>query len=179
MIDINLIIDIILNYDTELRQWSVARLLNTSAKYIVDSKPYNKQCYGRSTFIRTEWCCICEKSNPHATWLRCDEIGRPSYILHCQTWFCRVSAIHSMISQCQDTGRVLLRVPWKKEKSILIPRSDGSESRGYCKINSLVVKNKEYYVETEWSGLNGEAFTKLIKLSYYSNSENPKTMLLS
>lgn len=177
-IDMHLKLILMLSYYTDFGQWKVARLLNRHAKSIVDSKPYIKERYGRSTFIRTEWCCTCEKSNPNVAWLRYDELGRPNYITHCRTWFCRVSSLHSMIEDCRDHGRVLLRVPWKTDPIVTIPRSDGTHSHGHCKINSLVVKNDKYYVETEWSDLDGQSFAKLVPLEYYSPFLKPEIMCI-
>lgn len=173
--EIHVAVNILLVYSTDFEQWKAARLLNRMAKDIVNAKKYEKGCYGRSTFIRTEWCSICEKHNSKAKWHRYDELGRTSFITHCPTWFCRVSALHSMLAHCRDNNRVLLRVPWKKNKEVIIPRSDGSESHGYCKINSLVVRPKGYYVETEWEE-NGDILTKLIPLTYYSTVIEPKIM---
>ena len=173
--EIHVAISILLDYSNEFAQWKIARLLNRTAKCIVDTKKYEKECYGRSTFLRTEWCSICEKTNPKVMWLRYDELGRTSYITHCPTWFCSVSAVHSMIAHCRDNERVLLRVPWQKSIRVVIPRSDGSESHGHCKINHLVIRPTGYYVETEWQEENGKMCAKLVPLTYYS-AFKPKIM---
>lgn len=171
--DEHTIVRILLEYYTNnFKLWQVARLINKEITSIVNAKPYDKACYGRSTFIRTEWCSICQKNNPKAQWIRY-HLQRTKYITHCPTWSCRVSALHSMIAHCRDHEQVLLRVPWKKTKEVVIPRSNGSESYGSCKINSLVKKPSGFYVETEWE--DGERFVKLIPLNHYTTVE-PKIM---
>ena len=174
--EIHVAVNILLDYSNDFARWTAARLLNREAKCIVDAKKYKKECYGRSTFLRTEWCSICDKPNSKAKWQRYDEVGRTSFITHCPTWFCRVSALHSMIAHCRVNERVLLRVPWKKNTQVIIPRSDGSESYGHCKVNSLVVRTKGYYVETEWYEDDGQTSVKLIPLTYYCAKIEPKIM---
>ena len=65
--DEHTIVRILLEYYTNnFKLWQVARLINKEITSIVNAKPYDKACYGRSTFIRTEWCSICQKNNPKA-----------------------------------------------------------------------------------------------------------------
>jgi|TARA_B110000444_G_C18546730_1_gene458321 hypothetical protein len=58
-----------------------------------------------------------------------------------------------------------------KNKEIMIPRSDGSETTRFCKTNYLHKKNEKWYVYTYWYA--SEKYMKLVPLKYYTQ-KNPE-----
>jgi len=172
--EIHIIVSILLDYGSQLENWTSTRLLCTQAKEIVSKKKYDDGCFGARSMIRTQWCMICQKTSPEAAWLTysLDNLTDRRYITHCPTWQCRISALRSMIADYKCNDNVLLRKPWRKETQCEIPRSRGGLSHGKCKLDGLWFKNGQYYVLTKWDE-NNETFVKSIPLTYYTN-DTPK-----
>ena len=176
-----LIIQITMDFYTGLEQWKVSRLLNRTFKSIVDTKKYDNECTGRRCFLRSEWCCVCQKNNPDCVWLgyKVDELYQVNdlvcrWLTHCPSWYCRVSALYSMIEDYKSSNILLLRKPWQVSTTVTIPRSDGSESVGKAQVNCVFQKQSIFYVHVEWYE-NKEKFFKQVPLTYYTD-ESPKVL---
>jgi len=173
--DVHVILRILMDYCEDFQQWKSSRILNTTFKRLVDTKDYDRGCFGKGTFICTEWCNVCQKGSCDVQWLRyqAGTIGEHRWISHCRTWFCRMSALYSMIEDCKVNGIFLLRRPWQTTKDIVVPRSSGERTAGHCNPH-FVVGNAErhYFVHAEWKQ-NNQLFYKLVPLSYYTN-EHPQ-----
>lgn len=170
MIDIHIVLNIVLNYDHDPNQWAKARVLSLHTKTLVDGKAYDKGCFGRSSFLKVDWCTICQKKCPDCVWLRYTVGDTYSfrYIVHCPTWHCRMSALYSMINDYKSSGILLLRVPWQKSKNVNIPRSDGSVTQGRCHNDRVYLRNEQYYICTVWEE-DGEQWSKLVPLTHYTD----------
>jgi len=176
--DMFIIVHILLDYYLDTWRWPTARLLNTRSKSIVDKRKVPEDCFGRSSFLRTKWCEICEMNCPDEVWLRYigDPPGKNRWITHCDSWKCRLSAIKSMIADYKiNQNAFVLRVPLDLPDKIDVPRSDGSVTEGASYMKFLVVeKHGQKYIPVYWfKGM--EKYDKLVPLSYYTN-EKPKLM---
>ena len=168
--DNHVILNILLNYYTDMENWYNTRLLNKSFKKLVDEQKYKKNIYGRRTFIMPNFCEICEKikSNVKMQIYRSDNIAQKRIITHCPNWFCNISSLYSMINHYKVENIYLLREPFQPKKKIIIPRSDGSETIGICKKNCLLKKDDKWFIFTSWYD-EMETYTKVIPLSHYTN----------
>lgn len=177
MIPIHIIVDIILSF-TELKQWVTARTLNREALLSVKQRKYLDDCWGRATFHHMYQCAICNKHQTTLKWLAYPADGpRRRFIGHCDTWYCHISAIKSMLSDYEQSNISILRKPWRDTNQVAIPRSDGTTSSGKAKLNFLVVKNGgTRYVHVEWEQ-NGENYTKIVPLDHYTQTE-PKYLAI-
>jgi hypothetical protein len=171
--DTHLIVNIVLKYYDELNQWTTARCLNNTYKKIVDEQKYDKTHCGRKSFIQPYFCCICETTTKDCDMLNywTADFNNILHITHCLKWHCRISAIHSMLNHLKLSGLYMLRKPFQSSKTIIIPRSDGSETKGECKRYCLF-KRDEWLVYTYWTQ-NNEGYIKLIPLTRYTQ-ETPK-----
>tara|TARA_B100001559_G_C16484560_1_gene615383 strand:+ start:1653 stop:2198 length:546 start_codon:yes stop_codon:yes gene_type:complete len=176
-IPLHLIVDIVLAY-TELEQWKTARTLNSTSKEIVSNQKYDDGCWGRRTMIIQNSCHVCSKKNKNLKWLRypADDVIRQRWIGHCNTWYCTISAIKSMLSDYATENIFILRTPWLPSNNVNIPRSDGSTSSGTAKTDCVRHMNKKTYVHVDWIQ-NGEIFSKLVPLGHYTNDQ-PKYLAI-
>jgi len=176
--DLHVIVEILLTYfpDQSIKIWSKTRILNTAIKKIVDNQKYNRDVWGRSSFIHTSFCEMCEKKNPKIKMLiyPADDKGSARIISHCDNWMCNVSAILSMIDHYKNDNIYLLKKPFQKSTNVIIPRSDGSENEGHCKNNCVVKRKNKWYIFTHWYE-DEFKFTKLIPLEHYTE-KSPEIM---
>lgn len=173
--DIHIIVKILLEFcdDQTIKSWSRTRILNKEIKEIVDNQKYEKGIWGRSTFISTNTCNICDKRSDgkkvNMLVYIADNLERRRIITHCKHWLCHLSAILSMIQHYKENNIYLLKKKSIKNKEIIIPRSDGSETTGFCKTNYLHKKNEKWYVYTYWYA--SEKYMKLVPLKYYTQKK--------
>tara|TARA_B110000285_G_scaffold41369_1_gene45482 strand:+ start:128 stop:670 length:543 start_codon:yes stop_codon:yes gene_type:complete len=172
--DDHVVMNILLNYYPKMENWSTTRLLNKSFKKLVDEQKYDNGIWGRRSFIQSNLCEICDKQKSNIKMLiyPSDDIANKRIITHCTNWFCKISAIRSMISHCKINDIYLLIKPFQPKKKIIIPRSDGSETDGFCKKNCLFKKNDQWFVYVTWYS-ETDKYTKLVPLSYYTDN-SPK-----
>ena len=173
--EIHIILSILLDYCTSIKQWSTARCLNRISKEIVDSKKYDTTCWGRRTFISTVECEICRHKFPTVgaiNYFSGDFISM-LHITHCSHWFCKISAIRSMLEHCKQNNICRLREPFQNSNNVDIPRSNGSVSKGFCNTEYLIKRDK-CLVYTYWNDESYQ-YTKLIPLTHYTSNE-PKLL---
>lgn len=170
----DLIIKIMLEfcYDQTIKTWSKTRLLSKEFKKMIDNQKYNKDSWGRRTFISTNTCNICDKKsdpkNYNMLMYVADDINYGRRIItHCKHWLCHLSAIYSMINHYENDNIFLIK-NFQKNNNIIIPRSDGTETNGFCKTNFVVKKENKYYISTYWYDNNNLKFEKLVPFEYYS-----------
>jgi len=168
--EIHIIISILLDYHGTIKEWSVGRCLNKNVKHIIDSKKYNKEAFGKRTFIQTNQCSICNKNAqpPEFDMLNYKHFEMAYHIVHCRHWQCRMSAVYSMIGHYASRNMYILRQPFQKSNKVNIPRTDGSETRGKCINNTVLKINNKYYIYTYWHDENGEHYNKLVPFKYYT-----------
>ena len=170
-IETHLVVKILLEYNQNqtIKCWAITRTLNRMCKNIVDNQKYDKGIWGRRRWISTSVCDICDKkgSCPNEMLMyNIDDITNRRIISHCNNWMCRMSALYSMIQHYKGEGVYLLRKPLI-DVEIIIPRSDGSETKGHCKNKCLVKRNDDWYVICKWFE-NNEGFSKLVPLKHYT-----------
>ena len=136
--DLHVIVEILLTYfpDQSIKIWSKTRILNTAMKKIVDNQKYNRDVWGRRSFIHTSFCEMCEKKNPKIKMLMypADDKGSTRIISHCNNWMCNVSAILSMIDHYKNDNIYLLKKPFQKSTNVIIHDQMDLKTRGIVKI---------------------------------------------
>jgi len=171
--ELHIIVAILLDYNSTIKDWSKSRCLNKEIKNIIDTKKYDKEAFGRHAFIQTNQCSICEKlAQPEDfDWLNYHQFDRTRiyHIVHCRHWHCHVSAVYSMLGHCASINMYILRQPFQNHKEVSIPRSDGSITHGKCVNTAVVKRDGKNYVYTYWYDDNGNHFTKLIPLKHYTD----------
>ena len=173
LIEIHLVVKILLEYNQEqtIKCWATTRTLNSMCKNIVDNQKYDRGIWGRRTFISTCICDICNKrgSCPNKMLVyNNDDVVNRRIISHCSNWLCRMSALYSMVQHYKCDNVYLLRKPLI-DVEIIIPRSDGSETKGHCKNTCLVKRDDGWYVICRWFNTNTtETFSKLVPLKHYT-----------
>jgi len=163
--DIQIIVHIVVDYFTTIQQWYIARRLCRGSKELITTKKYNDSCFGKCTVAKQ--CMICQHQHPDIVWLHYNSETIQGQITHCPNWYCRVSALRSMIKHYKEKGCVLLKSPWRPNNDCQIPRSDGSVSDGTCDTRCLLWRHNVYYVHTGWQ-YNGQLYTKYVPLTYYT-----------
>ena len=169
--EVHVIVSILLDYYCTIQNWSKSRCLNKHIKHIIDTKKYDKEAFGRRTFIKITQCSICEKNaqEQELDMLNYNQFEKVCHIVHCRHWHCRMSAVYSMLGHCASINMYILRQPFQKSNSVGIPRTDGSITQGKCVNNAVVKRNDEYYVYTYWYDEKGDNYTKLIPLKHYTD----------
>ena len=173
--EIHIIMSILLDYYTTVKQWSVTRCLNRRFKLLIDTKKYDISCWGRRTFISMVSCDICERrfSTVCAINYLSGDFTSMLHITHCSHWFCKISAIQSMIEHCKQNNIYRLKKPFQNSINVDIPRSNGSVSKGFCN-TEYIIKRDKWFVYTYWND-ETEQYTKLIPLDHYT-SNTPKLL---
>jgi len=169
------ILRILLDYYTDIRQWSTARVLSRECKQMVDTQPYNTHCWGRRSFIQPHICGICEKTSTRCTTVNYWSANFTSmlHIVCCPEWSCKMSAVHSALCHGKSNHMYTLRKPFRETRKILIPRSDGSTTQGFCKTRYLFRRNGEWCVYTYWVDDANEEWSKLVPLAHYTKDPPP------
>lgn len=177
-IDLYIVVSILLDYHNELIQWCLARTLSKRAKLMVDKRPYDKGCFGRSSFFRNDFCMVCERQSPGCNWLRyCADVLRekPRLITHCNAWPCHISALLSMIEDYTSENIYLLRAPLDiPAEPIDIPRTSGHITKGFYHKNAVVKRDNVWYISVYWRDSDIEYY-KLVPLTQYT-LELPRIM---
>ena len=161
-----------------MQQWSTARVISRECQQMVDNLSYNKHCWGRRSFIQPFLCGICEKNSTRCTMVNYWSANFKSmlHIVCCPEWPCKMSAVRSALCHGKSNHMYTLRKPFRETRKILIPRSDGSATQGFCKTRYLFQRNGEWCVYTYWADAN-EEWHKLVPLVQYTQ-ENPPVLLL-
>lgn len=170
----HIVVTILLDYNNStIKDWTTGRCLNKQIKDIIDTKQYEKEAYGRRTFLKINQCSICEKMARAEDFemLNYNQFDRlhTYHIVHCRHWRCHVSAVYSMLDHCASINMYILRQPFQNHKEVSIPRSDGSITQGECVNTAVIKRNGKNYVYTYWYDDNGDHFTKLIPLKHYTD----------
>ena len=168
--DLYLVVRILVDYNRDIFQWSSARCLNRDCKHIVDTTKYDNDCWGRRSFIQPHFCEVCECQSQTCGMLNYWSADFTSmlHITFCQDWQCKISAIRSMLSHCKSNGLYRLRAPFQLPSNVIIPRSDGSQTIGYCKTFYLFWRDK-WLVYTYWTDV-GQVYSKLVPLTHYTQT---------
>ena len=174
--EIHIVVSILLDYHQDFWRWISARTLSKLSKEIVDRRPYDKECYGRRTFLKQTHCMICERANPAVKWLHycSDTPASQRWISHCRSWPCHASALYSMVADYKADHVYVLREPLGIDSEINIPRSNGTVSKGMFRQGCVIKKHGKWYVSAEWTK-GGDSYTKLVPLIYYTQ-DDPKLM---
>ena len=169
--DIYIVVDIVLHHHKDLKQWFIARLLCKTTRDIVDRLEYKRDVYGRATFIIANQCGICRKKFREADvgylWYPTDDITRRRIITHCPHWFCKISAVCSMLEDVRDNNIHVVRKPYLPEDPVLIPRSSGQQTEATLEQDYTVIRDGKHYVKAKWGKPLG-AYYKFIALEQLS-----------
>lgn len=161
--DIHIIVDIVLHYHKDLEQWSVARLLCTSTRDIVDRLGYKRDVFGRATFITPNKCESClqrfHESDIKFIWYKSDDITRRRLTSYCPHWFCKISAVCSMLEDVYEHNIHILRKPYLPEEHVLIPRSSGKQTEATLNQHYTFVRDGKHYVRAEWGACSNTYYT--------------------
>lgn len=177
--DIHIIVDIVLHYHKDLEQWSVARLLCTSTRDIVDRLEYKRDVFGRATFISTNQCEACRERFLEADIkylsYETDDITRRRLITYCPYWFCKISAVCSMLEDVRVNNIHVVRKPYLPEEPVLIPRSSGNKTEAALNQHYTVIRDGKHYVKAEW-GTSPNTYYKYVALDQIDIAFTPPTM---
>ncbi len=176
--DIHIIVSILLDYYTDMRQWSTARCLSHKCREIVSAQTYDKSCWGKRSFIQPHVCDVCERRNSNCGMINywSPNFSCMYHIVCCPVWQCKMSAIFSMLTYLQSNRVYMLLKPFRETLKISVPRSDGSTTQGFCKTRHLVQQNGEWCVYTYWVDEANVEWNKLVPLSHYT--KDPPQILL-
>lgn len=175
--DVHLYLSILLNYYSDFDRWSTARLLCKESKAKVDGMQMTNDTVGARIMIATNVCMVCDKRTSDPSWIGypCDEpfvSGKNRrFIVCCKTWQCRVSAVCSLLSDCENDNIFLLKSPLSFGEKITVPRSDGSVTEGASyNSHSVVKKDGRWFVFVFWFQDDGPYY-KVVPLSHYTSDE--------
>ena len=174
--DVNIYLSIVLDYYHDFDRWTSARLLCKESKALVDNLRVESSCNGARTMIRVNLCMSCNRISD-VTWIgypcdnpRINGVVR-RHIVCCKRWHCRVSALCSLLHDCEHNDIFLLRRPLMLGERISIPRSDGSKTEGgEYNPHYVVKKDDSWFVSVFWF-LNGDVFHKIVPLMYYTQTK--------
>lgn len=176
--DVHIYVAIVLNYYCDFDRWTSARLLCKESKALVDNLETIYDHGGARTMIRVDMCMCCNRISD-VEWIPfpCDNPRisgtNRRYIVCCKRWQCRVSALCSMLSDCEQNNIFLLRRPLMFGENINIPRSDGSVTEGgEYNPNYVVKRDGKCFLNVFWL-MDDDVYHKIVPLSYYSQMKPP------
>lgn len=177
--DIHIVVDIVLHHHTSVKQWSTTRLLCKSTLDIVDNLQYKRGVYGRATFITPNKCESClqrfHESDIKFIWYKSDDITRRRLISYCPHWFCKISAVCSMLEDVRVSNIHVVRKPYLPEEPVLIPRSSGKQTEATLNQHYTFVRDGKHYVRAEW-GASPNTYYKYVALDQIDIAFTPPTM---
>jgi len=150
--EVHIIVDILLRYLGNLREWSVARVLCRHTHDIVAKKQYRMDVLGVRSFIRTNRCMCCLKHVDEPRWIshKAVPVSYMRYTVTCHHYMCQTSALFSMIRDLSTSNIHVLTSPFQVTGDIQIPRSNGTVTSGQCVTHGLAMIRNQYYVMTRW-----------------------------
>ena len=140
--DIYIILDIVLKYHCEILQWSTARVLNKKMRQLVDSLAYDRDVSTVGTFMRVKWCVCCKKhcDTQFALYYPPDHRAHGRIITYCSHWFCKISAICTMLEELNKESIHVMRKPFLLDSRIDITRSNGEKTKATVEQTWVVEK---------------------------------------